>query len=145
KYSHVVRFLNHRGVAMPSMICTSAMCAQGRVSVQEMRSTFDELSKRDDFNRGYFEPTVTEIERSYNDSYSIFSEWIPFNPECCAIKDIGSQADSITAAMLTSVHVQAPVPGPASQKPPLDIDNLMTLGALVLGVILLSNLSAIRR
>src|SRR5262252_8383947 len=100
---------------MADMICTSTMCADGRVSVQNMRSTFDSLVSNTDFNRSYYEPTVLAIEKSFHDNYSVFSEWVPFNPSCCAVKDIGAQADEVTHQMLQSVGAEAPTaPGPGS-------------------------------
>lgn len=128
-----------------TMICTTAMCAQGRASVQEMRNTFDGLAEDSRFDRGYYEPTVVAIEHSFNDLWSVFSELIPFNPSCCAIKDLGSQADALTKEMLTSVGGAVPIGGPGSQAPPLQLDQMVTLGMLALGAIVLSNISQATR
>jgi hypothetical protein len=132
---------------MADIACTSAMCAQGRVSVQQMRTTFDSLaSSNSNFNRSYYEPTVISIEQAFHDNYSVFSEWVPFNPTCCAVQNIGQQADSLTHDMLQSVGAETPpVAGPSSGKPPIDINGLITLGALALGAILIANISQATR
>lgn len=115
---------------MASVLCSTPMCAQGRTSVQEMRNMFDTLvSAYTDFDRSRFEPTVVGIERSFNDAYSVFSEYVPFNPTCCTIQQIGAQADSVTAQMLKSVSAVSPsVPGPATASPGFSLPDFSSMG-----------------
>lgn len=122
------------------------MCAQGKASIQEMRRVFNILSGNASFNREKFEASVLGIEGAFEDSYSVFSEWIPFNPACCAIKDLGNQADRITTQMLTAAGVALPGTGPGSQPPAIDLDAMVMLGALALGAVIIGNVSqAVRR
>lgn len=120
------------------IVCTTAMCSQGRASVQEMRNTFDTLSQNPDFTKWYFEPTVISIEKAFQDSYSVFSEWIPFNPSCCAIKDIGAQADDLTIKMLAAAHAAGITTGPGSTAPPIQLPDValwIVAGLVVLMVV----------
>src|SRR5215831_8121512 len=90
-------------------LCTTPMCSQGKASVEQMRATFDRLVSQKSIDRSQFEPLVGAIESSFGQNYSRFSEWIPFNPKCCAIADIGRQAEELTSRMLQSVGLQ-PMP-----------------------------------
>jgi len=99
---------------MSTLVCTTVQCSQGRASVEQMQATFDSLKTNPQFNVGSFEPTVLSIKQSFDASYSVIDEWIPFNPNCCAIKDIGAQADLLTSRMLASVGSASPGTGPGS-------------------------------
>jgi hypothetical protein len=116
---------------MSDLLCTSAMCAEGKLSVQEMRSTFDSLQAQyPNFQSSFYEPTVVSIEQAFNANYSWFSSYIPFNPECCAIKDIGAQADTVTQQMLASVNAAPSGLGPGSTTPPISL-GIGSLGFVV--------------
>jgi hypothetical protein len=130
------------GLGASGPLCATGDCAAGRVSVQEMRSTFDALVANPQFDRWRFESSVVALESTYNATAGWFSEWIPFNPNCCAIKDIGIQADELTRQMLVSVGSADAGQRPASQAG-FDLNSLMTVGALLLGVMLLSNVKGL--
>lgn len=130
---------------MSTVVCTSAMCAQGKASVSEMRRVFNILSGNPSFNRAKFEPSVLSIEQTFDEQYNILSEWIPFNPACCSIKDLGSQADRLTAQMQTAAGAASTPGGPGTSAPGIDLDSLVTLGALALGAIVLSNVAVATR
>lgn len=111
------------------IICTTALCAEGRAAVQQMMGTFTYLSNNPQFPKARFEATVHSIESAFDDQYTMFSEWIPFNPACCAIVDIGKSADNLTNQMLQSVAAVGLPP-----KPKLPVDPVS--GALTLGTVL---------
>ena len=130
---------------MSDTICTSAMCAQGKASVSEMRRVFNILSGNASFNRAKFEPSVLSIEQAFEEQYNILSEWIPFNPACCAIKDLGNQADRLTVQMQTAAGAATTPGGPGSSQSGLNLDALLMLGALALGAVVIGNLSIATR
>lgn len=124
-------------------ICTGPMCADGKVAVEQARRVFNILSGNPAFNRAKFEPTLLGIEQTFEDNYSMFSVWIPFNPYCCTIEEIGRQADQLTIDMQNSVGVSVVEPTP---RPVDSLDTMVTLGMLALGAVILGNVSAaIRR
>lgn len=105
-----------------------------------MRLTYDNLKNNPKFNTNRFASTVDSIEESFDAEYTMFSEWIPFNPACCTIGDIGEQAATITNQMLQSVGGTTI---PVSSPPPDTLGSLATLGILVAGVVLLSNVKTL--
>lgn len=132
------------GVGLASgPICTTGDCEKGRISIQEMRTTFNALSGNPDFDSVKFRSAVESLEALYAQNTSFFSEWIPFNPNCCAVADIGVQADTLTTRMLQSVGA-APLTPPASAAG-FDLNSLMALGGILLGVMFLSNLKGLTR
>jgi hypothetical protein len=124
-----------------SVICTTVMCSEGKARVSEMRRVFNILSGNPSFNQAKYEPSVLAIEQAFDDQYSLFSEWIPFNPACCAIKDIGAQADALTLQMQSAAGVGT-TPLPVSEG--FNLDTVVTLGGLALAAVLIGNLSALR-
>lgn len=126
---------------MPNMICTAAMCAEGRASVVEMRNTFEQLPNN---LQPRFKPSVQAVQDTFSNTVSIFSEYIPFNPVCCAAKDIGAQADGLTTQMLAAMHAAGITTGPGSTDPAFDLNALLMLGALAVGLNLLGGLKALR-
>lgn len=121
------------------IICTGPMCTQGKASVDTMDRTFNVLLGNPLFNRQHFEPIVLALEQSFEEQYSFYSPYIPFNPACCGVKDLGAQADKITNDMLASVGAAQPGTGPGSTAPPISGDTIMNLGMLALGVVIVSN------
>lgn len=126
------------------MICTTAMCANGRASVQQMRRTFNLLSGNPNFPAARFEPRVLEIEQTLDDVLSVVSDWIPFNPACCTATELGKQADSLIDEMNRAAGVVTST-GTSSGNPEIDVQSLVTLGALAVGVMFLGNLQAVTR
>ncbi len=123
-------------------IATTADCAAGRVSVSRMRATFDNLSINPTFRKDQFLPAVAAIETEYAANSSFYDEWIPFNLNCGAIRDIGQQADTLASQMLASVGASDFGSTPSSP-PAGDLNSLIMLGMLVAGVMLLSNVKGL--
>lgn len=125
---------------MADLFCTTAMCARGRTSVNEMQNMYDTLSSDyTDFDRNRFAPTVSGIKKSFDDAYSVFSEYVPFNPTCCTIAELGKQADTVTSQMLQSVSAAPAGQGPSSAPPPIDIGGIGNTVLWVIGGILVLN------
>jgi hypothetical protein len=130
---------------MSSAVCTTPGCAAGRASVTALRAIFTQLLEHPSFQRSHFEPSVRAIEADYAANSGFFDTWIPFNPACCVIEAIGKQADDLVASMLASVGAAPPGDGPSSGPPALDVNALVTLGALMLGAVILSNVLPLLR
>jgi hypothetical protein len=96
-------------------VCTTVMCADGRRKVAEMWNAFNYLSESySGFDSSRFLPACNTIQQSLDAIDSWYATWIPFNPVCCSIDDIGNQAVQLTNDMLSSVGAAGvPVP-PAS-------------------------------
>jgi hypothetical protein len=117
------------------MICTTPMCTDGKASVDQMNATFNDLvATHPEFNASQFQPTVKSITDVFNATYSFYDPYIPFNPVCCTIADIGAQADALTNEMLASVG-GAPIPGPSTQTDPLGM--LLVIGGIIAAVMLI--------
>jgi len=117
-------------------ICASGDCQIGKASVEQMGKTFNVLLQNPNFNRGNFEQQVTAIEQTFEDTYAFYSPYIPFNPTCCAVLEIGKQADGVTAAMLRSVGLST-LPGPSQIQTGAGSDSWITL-AIVAGVAIIA-------
>jgi len=115
-------------------ICASGDCQIGKSSVEQMGKTFNVLLQNPNFDRVQFEQQIIAIEQTFEDTYAFYSPYIPFNPTCCAVLEIGKQADSVTAAMLRSVGLQT-LPGPSQTG--AGSDGLITL-AIVAGVAIIA-------
>ena len=90
------------------VLCTTAMCANAKVQVAEMQATYKQHS--DDLTfASKFKPAVDAIQATFDDQYSVWSEWIPFNPECCALQDTGNQAETLTHQMIQHVGGVTPL------------------------------------
>ena len=124
-----------------SIICTSPMCVDGKASVDTMDRTYNVLIGNPRFNRSHFEPIVTALDESFDEQYSFYSSYIPFNPACCAIKDIGAQADKVTNDMLESVGAATAGPGPGTMAGGFNLDAILPLAYLAVGAMVLSNIT----
>jgi len=120
------------------------MCIQGKASVDTMNRTFNILLGNSLFNRARFETSVTAIGQAFEDAYAFYSPYIPFNPACCGIKDLGAQADRVTAEMLSSVGAAPIGPGPGSATG-FNLEQLMPLAYLAVGAVILSNVTPFLR
>lgn len=125
---------------MSSQFCTTVMCSEGKAKVQQMRITYENLKNNPSFNTNRFADTVNSIEESFDAEYTMFSEWIPFNSACCTIGDIGEQAAIITNQMLQSVGSTTV---PTAPKPPDTLGSLATIGIVVAGLVLFSNVKTL--
>lgn len=113
-------------------ICASGDCQIGKASVEQMGKTFNVLLQNPNFDRMKFESQVIATEQTFEDAYAFWSPYIPFNPTCCAVLEIGKQADGITAAMLRSMGMNT-LPGPSDRQTGAGADSLMIL-AIVAGL-----------
>lgn len=110
-------------------VCTTPMCKSGRAAVAKMWYTFNYLKANyQNFNAAGFEPTCKSIQAALDSVDSWYADFIPFNPTCCTIDDIGRQADTITNQMLASVGgVTIPEPPPGT-----DWTSVIVFGGVVL-------------
>lgn len=117
-------------MSLNQTVCTTPMCKDGRAAVERMNWTYQYLDDQyQNFNPATYQATVESIRSSLAAVDSWYADWIPFNPTCCTIADIGAQADVITNQMLASV-------GAANIPPPPPQTNWGTI-VVVGGVVLL--------
>lgn len=53
-------------------------------------------------------PSVSAILKAKSEKETWARRWLPFHPNCCAIRDIGKQAQDITRQMAADAKVVAP-------------------------------------
>ncbi len=122
-----------------SGICTTPMCDAGAASVAQMQTVFNQL---DSAGQVQFLSSATAINDSFNSIYSWYSDMIPFNPDCCAVQDLGAQADALTHQMQQYMSVPAGSqlgPGPGTSAAGMSLPALIVLG--VLGFLALSHVA----
>lgn len=115
-------------------ICTTPMCEDGKASVDQMLSVFHSLYSPD-----IFAPAVQAILDSSNETYSWYSDLIPFNPACCTMQAIGVQANAVTQQMSDWANVHNPGGNPSIQNPATGgglATVLVGLGVLAAGIAL---------
>jgi len=111
-------------------VCTTPLCKSGRAAVAKARWTWQYLKDNyPGFNAGSFNPAIQSLEASLASVDSWYADFIPFNPVCCTIEDLGAQADILTNQMLGSV-------GAVNIPPPPAQTDWVTL-AVVAGAVLL--------
>jgi hypothetical protein len=93
------------------IICTTGDCAAGRQSITEMD---DAYKAADPSIQSQFQISHDALLKSFSDNYSWYSEWIPFNPACCGIVDLGAQADTLSAQIAKASNQQSPGGGPST-------------------------------
>ena len=94
-------------------IPTAADCDAGQASVLEMDSVFQSLSS--DLQAQY-RGAHDAIMNAYNGEWYWGINWIPFNPQCGTMQELGNQADALTAQMQSAAgQVPVGVGGPATQ------------------------------
>jgi hypothetical protein len=113
-------------------VCTTVMCDDAKVSVDEMNLTYQAAG-----SPIQFKASVETINAAFNENFSFYSDLIPFNPACCALQGIGVQADALTKQM------NAGLPGKPPHDP-LDLsfglgNTLMIVGALAIGLMVYTN------
>lgn len=109
------------------IFCTTPMCSAGQASVQQMLDTFQALGSPSQYSG-----QVAAIKSSFDAVWPGSLYWLEgFNPACCTVRDIGVQADQLTAQMQPGI----PGLGPASQNQSgagsSDYSGLITLGIVV--------------
>jgi hypothetical protein len=98
-------------------ICTTSMCSAGRASIEEMDAVYNSLEST---LQPRFQSAHDSILSTYQQYWVSVDEWIPFNPECCAIQQLGYQADSLTSQMQQASGQVSSGPGPGTQAQPTD-------------------------
>lgn len=92
-------------------ICTTPMCTAGRASVEQMDSVYQANAS----NLQSFQSAHDAILSTFQSYWITIDEWIPFNPECCAIQQLGAQADQLTMQMQQALGQNPVSAGPGSQ------------------------------
>lgn len=121
-------------------ICTTPMCSAGEASVSQMRAVWADY--QGDVRVQQFGPTVQAISDSFDSAYHVYDPYIPFNPVCCTVADIGAQADAITNQILSAVGAQ-PLPSPPDTSNNWD-NAILVLGLGLLAVVIAPELRRLR-
>lgn len=116
-------------------ICTTPMCTNGGLSVQQMEETFNSLLSNPKFDRSRFESTMLSIKNAYDSSIGWYDPYIPFNPICCSIESLGKQADALTVSMLKSVGSETTTPGPSTSPDEWDFSTLALIAGMTLLIV----------
>lgn len=81
---------------MGDLVCTTPQCTTGADSVHAMDSYFQALTPG---IQAEFQARHDAIMAQFNERYSWYSPYIPFNPVCCDILTIGQAADGLLCQM----------------------------------------------
>ncbi len=117
-------------------ICTTPMCDAGKASVDEMNAVFMQLGESAQSNFG---SSVNAINSAFGNIYSWYSDWIPFNPDCCTMQALGAQADNLTNQMQQALGVVPTGAGPGSTGAGMSLTSMILLG--VVGFLALSHVA----
>lgn len=112
-------------LASGNYICTTPMCDAGEASVSQMDIVFRSLPAG---LQNQFRSTHDNIMDNLASVASWYSDWIPFNPNCCTIQEIGQQADNLTHQMQVA-NGQVPS-GPLSDPGGMSLTSMVVLGVL---------------
>lgn len=114
---------------MSDVCATSLVCKSGRAAIQRMTWTLAYLKDQyPNFDASRFVPTVESIQSSLAAIDHFYTDWIPFNPDCCEFESLGNQADVMTNSMLQSVGA-ANIPPPP---PETDWASVIVFGGVAL-------------
>jgi hypothetical protein len=116
-------------------VCSTPMCSAGAASVDQMQSVFDALGSPSEFSSA-----VAGVKSAFDANYSAWDDWIPFNPVCCTIRDLGVSADTLTNQMQTKYGQTPTGTGPATNAPGAE---LPTLGQLSFGLVAVAALALV--
>jgi hypothetical protein len=114
-----------------SVIPSSQDCVVGSQSVNLMDQTYQALPAG---SQAQYQQQHDALMTAFNAQYSSWMSWIPFNPSCCAVEQIGEQADNLTSQM-TGGAVTGPSVTPSGIPLP-SLPNVTTL-LIVAGVLAL--------
>ncbi len=105
-------------------IATSSTCQTGEAAIAQMDSVFQSLPVDIQNN---FQSAHDMIMASYNANHSFYTDWIPLNPDCVIICQIGEQADALTSQMQIAIGQV-----PASHVTPsqMSIQSMLILAAV---------------
>ncbi len=110
-----------------SAVCTSTMCDSGSASVTEMDSVYQSLPSD---IQSRFQSAHDLIMAGYNANYSFYDSWIPFNPVCCTLQQIGQQADTLTNQMQVALGQVPSGSGPGTQSQGMSLQTMIVLAAV---------------
>lgn len=78
------------------IVCTTPQCDAGAAAVNAMDSFYQSL---DPGTQASYKQQHDSIMTAFNSAYSWYSSYIPFNPTCCTVQQIGQQADALLCTM----------------------------------------------
>jgi hypothetical protein len=82
------------------VVCSTPQCTTGEAQVQEMDATFQGAPSN---VQAQFQSAHDSIMTSFNQIYGMLTNYIPFNPDCCTIGDLGNQAQALQNQMLSAM------------------------------------------
>ena len=94
------------------IICVEGDCKLGESLVTQMKGFYTAVTAP-----GFpgatamatkYGPSVSAILKAKSEKETWARRWLPFHPNCCAIRDIGKQAQDITRQMAADAKVVAP-------------------------------------
>lgn len=115
------------------LVCVEGDCKAGEAAVKQMQELYNALTGAGGgafYQAGQqaggggtasavavmiatkYGPTVAALVKAKDDLETWARRWVPFHPNCCAIRDIGKQAQDITQRMAADAKVAAPTPVP---------------------------------
>ena len=97
-------------------VCTTPQCTTGEAQIQEMDATFQSAPAN---VQAQFQGAHDAIMSSYNSIYGVLTNYIPFNPDCCTIGDLGTQAQALEAQILSAMGQSTGTPLTPGQGLPL--------------------------
>lgn len=112
-------------------ICTTPQCTEGEAQVQQMDSVFQSAPP---YVQSQFQSAHDAIMATYNATYGMFTNYIPFNPDCCTLADLGTQAVALQNQILTASGQQGTQLQPSPGLPLTTIILLAGAGYLLLTV-----------
>ena len=112
-----------------SVLPTSGDCDAGSQSINLMDATFQALPAS---SQAQYQQQHDALMTAFNANYSFYSSWIPLNPACCAVEQIGEQADALTSQM-TGGAVKGPSVTPSGIPLPSlpDVTTLLIVAGVV--------------
>lgn len=113
------------------IVCTTPQCTDGEAQVTQMDSVFQNAPAN---IQAQFQSAHDAIMSSYNSVYGAFTNYIPFNPDCCTIGDLGTQAVALQNQMLVSMGQQGTQLQPSAGLPLTTILLLAGAGYLLLTI-----------
>lgn len=81
-------------------ICNTPECTTGEAQINQMDSVFQSAPAN---VQTQFQGAHDAIMSSFNAIYGITTNWIPFNPDCCTIGDLGNQAVALQSQILSAM------------------------------------------
>lgn len=112
-------------------VCTTPQCTTGEAQVQQMDAVFQSADAN---TQAQFQSAHDAIMASYNETYGMLTNYIPFNPDCCTLADLGNQAVTLQNQMLSAMGQQGTQLQPSAGLPLGTLILLAGAGYLLLTV-----------